>query len=170
MEALLAKFSIQQILLFIILGALAFKEVVNFLSWCKDLYNKKFNKDYDVKKGEHELKEHFINCKQQNVDILNRYNNLEQKLDFLTQQFKIQIKQIEENLELLKMSDMHDIKGWIVERHHNLIKQGWVDDFTMDTIEHRYSDYKAEDGNSYVDSLMKELRALPKFPPDKKND
>jgi hypothetical protein len=46
------------------------------------------------------------------------------------------------------------------------MKKAWVDDFTMDTIEKRFADYLAEDGNSYVEGLVNELRALPHIPPE----
>lgn len=167
MLQLLAEFSIQQIITFIVLGAATFKGGYEFFKWCKGIYDKKFNKDYSKKKKEEEVQNHFILCEQQRKEVLEKYDSLEQKIDYLTKQMGIRVDKIEGQLELLTLSDMHDIKSWIVEKHHNLIKQGWVDDFTMDTIEHRYSDYKAEEGNSYVASLMKELRALPKFPPEK---
>lgn len=166
MLQLLAEFSIQQIITFLILGAAAFKGCYEFFKWCKNLYNEKFNKDYKELKEEERIENHFAMYEQQNEELLEKYKNLEQKIDYLTSQMKVRVGKVEEQLNLLTLSDMHDIKCWIVERHHNLIKQGWVDDFTMDTIEHRYSDYKAEDGNSYVESLMKDLRELPKFPPD----
>ena len=167
MLQLLAEFSIQQIITFIVLGAATFKGGYEFFKWCKSIYDEKFNKDYSKKKKEEEVQNHFILCEQQRKEVLEKYDSLEQKIDYLTKQMGIRVDKIEGQLELLTLSDMHDIKSWIVEKHHNLIKQGWVDDFTMDTIEHRYSDYKAEEGNSYVASLMKELRALPKFPPEK---
>lgn len=167
MANLLAAFSVQQIILFVVLGALAFKGVIDFLMWCKDLYNKKFNKDYDKKKQVETLENHYNHCIEQHQESIRLYTSLENKIDSWTQSVDAKFNKIEEQLELLKTSDMHDIKGWIVEKHHNLTKQGWVDDFTMDTIEYRYSDYKAEHGNSYIDSLMAELRQLPKIPPDK---
>jgi hypothetical protein len=151
---LLSTFSIQQIITFCILGALSFKGIIEFLKWGKGLYDEKFNKDYKKIKQEEDM-----------TSLLGKYDNLEQKIDYLTTQMSIRVDKIENQLNLLTQSDMNDIKGWIVEKHHNLIKQGWVDDFTMDTLERRYSDYKAEEGNSYVKTLMTELRALPKFPP-----
>ena len=153
---LLQTFSIQQIIIFCILGALSVKGVIEFFKWCKGLYDEKFNKDYKKIKEEESI-----------TNLLEKYDNLEQKIDYLTTQMGIRVDKIESQLNLLTQSDMNDIKGWIVEKHHNLIKQGWVDDFTMDTLERRYSDYKAEEGNSYIKSLMTELRALPKFPPEK---
>ena len=92
--------------------------------------------------------------------------NLENKIDSFVNDVRHKVNKIENQLTRLTESDKHDIKGWIVEKHHYLIKKGWVDDFTMDTLERRYSDYVAEDGNSYVERLMEDLRSLPHFPPE----
>ena len=73
---------------------------------------------------------------------------------------------IEERLEALTESDMHDIKSWIVDQYHKFyVEQGWIDAFSADTIEHRYNDYKNEGGNSYIDQLMDRLHSLPMDPP-----
>lgn len=167
---LLASFSVQQILTFSVLGALAFKGVVDFFEWCKALYNKKFNKDYEEIKEAENIKNHFAIYEKQRDEFLEKYNSLESKIDNLADQLDERIDKMETHLEILTNSDMHAIKGWIVEKHHNLIRQGWVDDFTMDTLEHRFSDYKAEDGNSYIASLMEEIKELPKFPPTKMDE
>ena len=167
MMELLNTFSIQQILTFIVLGSLAFKEVVEFIQWCRGLIDEKFSKNYDKIKKEEEIEKIYEMGEQHKAEVLEKYENLEQKIDYLTDQIEDKIEKIEKQLVLLTESDMHDIKGWIVEKHHNLIKQGWVDDFTMDTLERRYSDYKAEDGNSYIKSLMDQIRKLPNEPLEK---
>ena len=97
--------------------------------------------------------------------MANCYSSIEGKIDGLTEEFNTRMDGMEGQLKILTDSDMHDIKGWIVEKHHTLIKKGWVDDFTMDTIEKRYSDYKKEGGNTYVHTLVEELRTLPHTPP-----
>ena len=162
---LLAAFSVQQIIVYSVMLLFAIKGIIDLVIYFKDLYENKFNKDYSKKKQEESLEEHYNHCIEQHQESVKMYESLENKLDDWTKVVGEKIDKIEEQVTLLTQSDMHDIKGWIVEKHHKFIKQGWIDDFTMDTLEHRYSDYKAEDGNSYVASLMKELRSLPKFPP-----
>lgn len=72
------------------------------------------------------------------------------------------LDKMEDRLDALTLSDMHDIKGWIVDQYHKFyVEKGWIDAFSADTIEHRYADYKKEGGNSYVDKLMERLRTLP---------
>ena len=39
---------------------------------------------------------------------------------------------------------------------------GYIDDFTLDCLERRFKSYKQEGGNTYVDSMMEELRRLPR--------
>ena len=169
MLELLAAFSVEQIIVYTIMLALAIKGGVDFFGWAKDKYQKKFDKDYSAKTKEEKLVEHYERCADQHKESLERYQTLETKIDTLTETMNSKVDKIEAQLKQLTESDMHDIKGWIVEKHHSLIKKGWVDDFTMDTLEHRYADYVAEDGNSYVAGLMSELRALPHFPPENDN-
>ena len=164
---LLAAFSVQQIIVYSIMLLFAIKGIIDLVSYFKDLYNKKFNKDYNVKKQTEVLEEHYNHCIEQHQESVKMYESLENKIDDWTQSVDAKFNKIEDQLGLLMQSDMHDIKGWIVERHHRLMKQGWVDDFTMDTLEKRYSDYKAEGGNSYIETLMNDLRKLPQYPPEK---
>ena len=169
MLALLQQYTLQQIILFVVMLALAIKGAVDFFDWCKQKYQKKFDKDY-AKKNEHdELVQHYKQCASQHDETLNLYNNLENKIDTLTDTVNIRFNEVEESIKTLTDSDMHDIKGWIVEKHHKYIPQNWVDDFAMDTLEKRYSDYKKEGGNSYINGLMDELRALPHVPPQGKD-
>ena len=144
---------------------LAGKGAIEFWNWCVEQYKKKFDKDYAKKKGEEELSGHFTECAAQREQTLQQYQALNEKLDRLAEEINHKVEELEAQLAQLTESDKHDIKGWIVEKHHHLIRKGWVDDFTMDTLEHRYADYVAEDGNSYIAGLMAELRALPHFPP-----
>jgi hypothetical protein len=90
--------------------------------------------------------------------LLQNINRFEEKIDKLTQM-----------VELLLTSDRDNIKAYIVEKHHYFCyNRKWIDDYSMDCIEKKYETYKKENGNSYVGDLMKELRALPKQPINKK--
>lgn len=166
MIELLETLTLEQLLIYLTLIAIAFKACVDFFFWCKGLYQKKFDKDHNDVSKQEALEQHYENCKTQYAESTIKYDNLEKKIDALTEIMDTRIDKIEWQLERLTESDMHSHKSWIVEKHHNLMKQNWVDDFTMDTLEKRYADYLAEGGNSYVGGLMTELRSLPHFPPN----
>ena len=75
----------------------------------------------------------------------------------------------EERLNDLTVSDMHDIKAWIVEQYHRFYgQQGWIDAFSAETIDRRYMDYVKEGGNSYVENLINQLHTLPMDPKERR--
>lgn len=152
---LLSKYSIQDILIFLVVLALAFKGIVSFIEWIFDKINKGYNKKYQKDKHEENINEQINNLvteikeiKEEQQQITNQYNDLSKEI------------------KLLILSDKDDIKAYITEKHHYFCyEQGWVDDYTLDCIERRYSHYQEEGGNSFIKDLMNELRELPKLPP-----
>lgn len=76
-----------------------------------------------------------------------------------------QVKEQKEILTLLTDSDRDDIRSWIVHQYHHFCEnQKWIDDFSMDALEKRYAHYRREGGNSYITSLVEQLRKLPRHP------
>ena len=166
MLELLTAYSVKEILIFIVTLAFAAKGCIDLIEYFKGRYEKRFNKDYNAKTREQTLEEHYVKSKEQHEESLKYYQSVDRKIDTLAKDLNARLTGIEQTVEMLKISNIHDIKGWIVEKHHRLMKRGWVDDFTMDTLEKRFTDYKNEGGNSYIEGLMKELRALPHTNPE----
>ena len=142
MGDLLKNYSIQEILVLLIALAVAFKAVASFWDWAKAWLKEKFGKADPVE------------------DIETKINQL----------FKIQERQDAEMekiltaVELFLESDRNNIKSWIVEKHHHFCYEvKAIDYFSLESIERKYEHYKKEDGNSYVTTLMEELKALPKI-------
>ena len=142
MKDLLTSYSIEQILFFLFVIAMAVKEGISLVNWFIDYFKKIFKKE---EKGE----------------------NLEDKVSTL---YDMQIQQEEkmnkmcDNINILMESDRDNIKSWIVEKHHHFCYEvKAIDYFSLESIGRRYQHYKAEDGNSYVATLMEELEALPKI-------
>lgn len=138
---LLTQFDMTTILIFIILIALSAKGIITFFDWVKERIMKIFNKQ---SKKEKELEQ----LQQQELDIKELRKNIES---------------IQSNINLLIESDKDDIKAYITEKHHfYCYQQKYIDDYTLNCLEKRFSHYEAEGGNSFVHNLMDELRALPK--------
>jgi hypothetical protein len=166
MLEILSAFSVYQIIVYTVMLALTIKGGVDFFGWVKEKYQAKFNKDYNKKKDEETLHGHYEKCINQYSESIKCYNALNDKIDVFAENINQKVGNIEAQVAQLVDSDRNDIKSWIVEKHHELIKKGWVDDFTMDIIERRFADYVAEGGNSYIKGLVNELRTLPHIPPD----
>ena len=146
---LLSQFTFPQIILFIILLLVAIKEVADFVDWV----NSKFSKRDENLKTEYETEE----------EQEERLDKLETNVDELTKN----INHITDKVDLLVDSDRDAIKAYITREHHYFCyKVGWIDDYSLDCLEHRFEHYKEEEGNSFIEGLMNELRALPKTDPE----
>lgn len=149
MLSLFENFSFTQILTFVILLAIAFKEMADFIDWCK---NKILKHDNNIRNIDNEKQDNNLRL----YEIEKNYEEISKILDKLN-----------ESVNLLIKSDRDDIKAYVTKEHHKLCyEKGWVDDYTLDCLEKRYSHYVEEHGNSFVEQLMNEIRALPKLPPN----
>ena len=138
---LLKQFDITTFLTFIIVLALAAKGVIIFFDWVKERLMKMFNKQTK---------------KQRQIEQL-------QQQERSIKELKDNMESIQSKMNLLIESDKDDIKAWITEKHHfYCYQQKYIDDYTLDCLEKRFSHYEVEGGNSFVHNLMEELRALPK--------
>ena len=138
---LLKQFDITTFLTFTIVLALAAKGVIIFFDWVKERLMKMFNKQTK---------------KQRQIEQLRQQEESIKEL-------KSNMKSIQSKMNLLIESDKDDIKAWITEKHHfYCYQQKYIDDYTLDCLEKRFSHYEVEGGNSFVHNLMEELRALPK--------
>ena len=157
MIELLTNYSLGQILVFIVITAVALKEVITFFDWMHDKLKKRFQKE------------------QQPQNISEKFNTVlkqkEQQLSEMASQIEeIQscINNINMNLQMLIASDKDAIKAWLTSQHHHFMEKGAIDYYSFDCISRRYQHYKEEGGNTFIDDLMEDINNLPKLG-DKKN-
>lgn len=149
---LLSTFSIVEILIFIVLLAIAFKKVSDFIDWAHGKFAAKFKKDQTKNKEKEE-----INA---------RLDNLETSVSKITDS----VDKMTDKIDLLVASDKDDIKGYITREHHFFCyRQKWIDDYSLDCLERRFEHYIEENGNSFIETLMNEIRSLPKQDPNNGN-
>lgn len=105
-----------------------------------------------------------IEEKQEKVSLATEFARLHERFDIIEKRLDVleeRTAAAEGKLQDLTESDMHDIKAWIVEQYHKFyVEQGWIDAFSAETIDRRYSDYIKEGGNSYVENLINQLHTL----------
>lgn len=153
MKELIELYSIQEIVLFLIAFALAVKGFISFWDWgygrLKQVFKKQSDKEQEIS------------------SIQERFNKHLKSYEIMQNRQNETLKLLTEKINLLISSDKDSIKSFITDRHHFFIyEKGWIDDYSLDCIEKRYSHYKDEGGNSFIEELMNELRALPKQPPE----
>lgn len=153
---LLKNYSVEEIIIFIVLLALAVKEVINFFDWASGRLRSKFTKDNADEQIITELKVQIEGLSNQLKDYVNGFASYIEE-DSRKQQ------ELRDSITLLMESDKDDIKSWITEKHHYFCyEKGYIDDYSLDCIEKRFKHYRDEGGNSFVEDLMNDLRHLPK--------
>ena len=135
---LLNHYSLTEIITFIILLSLSIKGVIDFYDWAKKRIKEPVDRIYTDKEMQKRV-----------LDTLESHNE--------------QINKMSKAVDILIRSDKDDIKSWITEKHHYFCYElGYIDDYNYQCIEARYTHYKEEDGNTFIDAFMDDIRALPK--------
>ena len=136
---LLKSYSLTDIAIFVVMLAFAIKGIVDFYDWAKKRIKEPIDKTYSEKEVHTKM-----------LNTLESHNQ--------------QIEKMSKAIDILIASDKDDIKSWITEKHHYFCYElGYIDDYNYQCIEARYKHYKEEDGNTFIDSFMEDIRALPKI-------
>lgn len=156
MEELLKHYSVSDIILFVVFLGLAIKAVIDFFDWAHNRLKQKFDKENINQENKNIINERFEKTEE---DIKNLKNNQEEIVKTL--------ENLNKKIDILIESDKDDIKADLTRIHHYYCyTQKWIDDYTLDCAIRRYSHYKDEGGNSFIEDFMKDLKTLPKRPPE----
>lgn len=151
MKDLIEAYSVQEILTFLVLFAIAVKGFISFWDWGYARLKQIFDKEH--------------NQKQEIYSIQNRFDEHVRGYEALQNTQNEALKLLTDKMNLLLESDKDSIKAYITDRYHRFCQdQKWIDDYTLECIEKRYKHYKDEGGNSFIYDLMEELRKLPRRP------
>ena len=141
MSQLFTAYSMSEIILFIIILAIAIKDLVEFIDWSK----KRAKQAIDENEKPAELQRVITQHEKELAEI------------------KEEIQQLNISINLLIDSDRDDIKHSITRNHHHFCYEvKSIDDYSLDCLQRKYSHYKEEGGNSFVASMMEDLRNLPR--------
>lgn len=152
MKELFTTYTVDEIVIFIILLAFAIKELITFIDWAKERFKKQVDTAVEEENSETELLSKINSVDGKMKDIADAINKNEET-----------IGEMKKTINLLVESDKDDIKAWITEKHHYFVYElGYIDDYNLDCMEKRFKHYQDEKGNSFAGDLMDEVRKLPK--------
>ena len=155
MITLLQHYTLSETFMFIVILAVAIKQLVSFAEWVYKKVNRLFNKQHN-ELSEKEKLERRLQKGNETMDNLKASQNQTDKT----------LEDIIAKIDMLIDSDKDSIKAYITQKHHQFCyDKGWIDDFSLDCLEKRYQHYEDEGGNSFIEHFMEELRALPKQEP-----
>lgn len=144
--------TIMMIPVFVVLLAIAIKEVVDFCDWLHDRGKKHFDKEDDVSAQLDKISSQLAE--------LDREEDAEKEwVEEKFEDFDGELTGMNSRIDMLIDSDKEDIRAYILEKWTYYCQgQNPIDERTMECLETRYLIYKSENGNSFVHILMEELR------------
>lgn len=158
---LFSQYSIESIIIFIMAIAVAFKAISELWEYFYDKLRKYFNyqtskeqSHKEVIEGIEQLKKEIVLLKKEEITLLNKKvdESIEKSNDL-----KNQMALVTERLQ-------ESSRSHIIDRHHYFCYEiGHIDDLSLQSLEREYLYYKAAGGDTYIDSLMEGLRALPRL-------
>ena len=152
MDDLLTQYSLTDILVFLFVLITAIKTTMVSVEWLWERLSKIFKKQQKDIKNEEDFTKHVQESEKKIKELYELHEKTEQNLN-----------KIIDSIQLLINSDKDDIKAWITEKHHYYCyEKRHIDDYSLDCIEKRYTHYRNEGGNSFVEDLMRDIRRLPK--------
>lgn len=177
---LLSQFSIESIIITLVMFLAAVKVVGELLNWCYEKIKQHFNWKTQEDNRHSELMENFnelkVRNKQNEEENLRRDKLIEKISNQLDEQDRktadmVKTLTIQTN-ELTKLKDrvqtltdrvQDSTKAYIIDKHHHFVYQvKAIDDMSLQELERRFVYYKAAGGNTFIDGLMEEVRDLPK--------
>lgn len=181
LNTLLSQFSIEGLILLGVLFLVAVKFVGELFEYC---YNK-IKKYFDIKDEKEERHEEIMNSLEELKQQVSEQEELSKERSKQITNLSVQLKEQEDKSQIfqkaidnqiVKFTDfetqlqnlcdrMQDsTRAYIIDKHHHYCYQiGAIDDMALQDIERRFMYYKAAGGNTFIDSMMEEVRNLPRL-------
>lgn len=181
LNTLLSQFSVEGLILLGVLFLVAVKFVGELFEYC---YNK-IKKYFDIKDEKEERHEEIMNSLKELKQQVSEQEELSKERSKQITNLSVQLKEQEDKSQIfqkaidnqiVKFTDfetqlqnlcdrMQDsTRAYIIDKHHHYCYQiGAIDDMALQDIERRFMYYKAAGGNTFIDSMMEEVRNLPRL-------
>lgn len=177
---LLSQFSIESIIITLVMFLAAVKVVGELLNWCYEKIKQHFNWKTQEDNRHSELMENFnelkVRNKQNEEENLRRDKLIEKISNQLDEQDRKtadmvktltaqtnELTNLKNRVQTLTDRVQDSTKAYIIDKHHHFVYQvKAIDDMSLQELERRFVYYKAAGGNTFIDGLMEEVRDLPK--------
>lgn len=177
---LLSQFSVEGIIITLVMFLAAVKVVGELLNWCYEKIKQHFNWKTQEDNRHSELMENFnelkVRNKQNEEENLRRDKLIEKISNQLDEQDRKtadmvktltaqtdELTNLKDRVQTLTDRVQDSTKAYIIDKHHHFVYQlKAIDDMSLQELERRFVYYKAAGGNTFIDGLMEEVRDLPK--------
>lgn len=106
-----------------------------------------------------EMEERMSQNEESMTSLKDKIHDLDDSVTTLNEQ----VKKTDEVLKLVQKRLQSQVRDKLIELHHRYVYEyGMIDDAGLDSMERTYVQYKAAGGNSFIETLMEEVRDLPR--------
>lgn len=153
LNSLFMQYSIESIILFVILLAISVKITHELWDYFKGKAREAFKKEET--QGQLE-----INFNEKFQELTDKLDALDGRLDTIDHNFE----GIKTRLSLIEERQQEDTRSFLIDTHHKFCYEvKAIDDISLQSIERKYMYYKNAGGNSFIDGLVQEIRQLPRI-------
>ena len=151
LTTLLSQYSLESIIIFIVLLIVAFKFVSESVDWLWQKVKKQVTQK-NCEQGKIEEIDHYFQKIDKNFDrIYKRFDSIDE-----------QAEKTNERLSFIEERQQENTRSYLIDAHHKFCYEiKAIDDINLQSMERRYMYYKTQGGNSFIDELMEEVRKLP---------
>lgn len=151
-EQLFAQYSIESILLLLIMLGVSVKFIGELCEYFYNKMKKYFADEASQVKENESLSESIRQIDSKVTAVKDSIEKQQEIIAMLQEQSQLTVERMQENE-----------RSYIIDKHHYFCYEvGMIDDMNLQSLERRYVYYKAQGGNSFIDGLMREIRALPR--------
>lgn len=151
-QDLFSQYSIEALIIIVIAVAVVAKYVLELIDWFKNKMSKHFGTQVDEDRWHEEIMNNLKGLKESSDNIDNRMSQLDKRMSNVELRIAKNTDRLQENA-----------RSWLIDKHHYFCyKVKYIDDASLEVIERRYLYYKSDGGNSYIDTLMDDIRNLPR--------
>jgi hypothetical protein len=174
LKELFSLYSIEQIILFLVLVFTAGQALWKLIEFYWGKFSGAASKKFQEEQWKKDIGESLADLKKDVNDSLVKTAsdlkesmlNLDSKINQIhaqTEEMHSRQDQIEKSFGLVKERMQENTRSYLIDAHHRFcyeLKQ--IDDYSLASMERRYLYYKEAGGNTFIDNLMEEVRALPR--------
>lgn len=155
LQTLMADYSIESLLVIIVMLAVCVKIISDLWDFFYGKIKSYFKTQDEEREKDESVAKSIDSIGKEVSELKSLIQEQQQMMRDLQEQNDITIERLQENE-----------RSYIIDKHHHFCYEiGAIDDMNLASLERRYVYYKAHKGNTFVDGLMAELRALPRMTP-----
>lgn len=150
---LFSQYSIETLILLVLSLAIAFRGVSELWDYFYNKIKKYFSYQSIEDQKHNDIMAELSELKEAISSISGNIDDLHGKVGALETQAGLTTERLQENT-----------RTYLIDKHHYFCYEVQaIDDLNLQSLERRYLYYKAAGGNSFIDGLMEEIRALPRI-------